>query len=293
MGLISEIGEAAVRLVAFSAILSAMALYELLAPRRDLVAGRGRRWITNAAIVAIDSVAVRIVFPLATIGAALWADAQGFGLMNQFGGSLFWSGIVAGILGYLILDVIVWGQHVLSHKIPLFWRFHRMHHADVDIDVSTALRFHPIEILASMALKIAAVALLGVPPLAAFIFEVVLNGMAMFNHANVRIPDRVERVLRWFIVTPDMHRVHHSVLRNETDSNYGFSLSWWDRLFATYVAQPRDGHTGMTIGLPEYQSEQPTRLLWSLWLPFTALRPGAKAKHVKGADRSAGQSPAE
>jgi sterol desaturase/sphingolipid hydroxylase (fatty acid hydroxylase superfamily) len=293
MGFVSEIGEATIRLAAFSVILSGMALYELWAPRRDLVAGRGRRWITNALIVVIDSVAVRIVFPLATIGAALWADAQGFGLMNQLGNSLLWSGVVAGVLGYLFLDVIIWGQHVLSHKIPLFWRFHRMHHADVDIDVTTALRFHPIEILASMALKMAAVALLGIPPLAAFIFEVVLNGMAMFNHANVRIPDRIERVLRWFIVTPDMHRVHHSVHRNETDSNYGFSLSWWDRLFATYVAQPRDGHTGMVIGLPEYQSEAPTRLGWSLWLPFTTLRPERPAKDDPKIKRTVHQNPAE
>jgi sterol desaturase/sphingolipid hydroxylase (fatty acid hydroxylase superfamily) len=293
MGFIAEIGEAAIRLSVFTSVLIAMAVYELAAPRRDLVAGRGRRWITNALIVVLDSVAVRIAFPLATIGAALWADANNFGLMNQFGDSLLWSGIIAGVLGYLLLDVIIWGQHVLSHKVSLFWRFHRMHHSDVDIDVTTALRFHPVEILASMALKIAAVVLLGVPPLAAFIFEVVLNGMAMFNHANVRIPARIERVMRWFVVTPDMHRVHHSILRRETDSNYGFSLSWWDRIFSTYVAQPQDGHTGMTIGLPEYQSDKPTRLAWSLWLPFTPLIPQAEQDPVRASEDRPTGTPAE
>lgn len=256
--------EAAVRLTIFLAIFAAMAAFELLAPRRALRFGRGRRWITNLAIVAIDSIVLRIVFPMAAVGAALWVEAQGYGLFP----ALSVPPLVAGILAFVALDFSVWLEHVIFHKVPLLWRIHRMHHADPDIDLTTALRFHPLEILISMAMKALLVVALGAPALAVLIFEAVLNGGAMFNHSNVRLPLWLDAVLRRVIVTPDMHRVHHSVLRRETDSNYGFNLALWDRLFGTYVPQPERGHDGMTVGLSSFQDAAPTGLVWSLLLPF-------------------------
>ncbi|MFN0262414.1 sterol desaturase family protein [Tepidamorphus sp. 3E244] len=266
--MLEQIPEATLRLSAFASVLVAMALYELAFPRRKLVIGRGRRWFTNLGIVVLDSVLVRILFPVVAVGAALWADSEGYGLFNL----VAVPGWVAGVLGFLLLDFAIWGQHLASHKIPVLWRVHRVHHSDRDIDVTTALRFHPIEIVLSMVFKMAIVVVFGIPPLAVLIFEVVLNGMAMFNHANVRMPVWLDAILRKFVVTPDMHRVHHSIIHLETDSNYGFNLSVWDRLFATYIAQPSEGHDGMTIGLAEHQSTEPTRFAWSLLFPFRPVR---------------------
>lgn len=280
MDAVNTIGESALRLAAFAGVFLVMALAEFGAPRRDLGHGRGRRWITNMAIVLIDTLAVRLVFPLAAVGVALWADANGIGLFNVLGVP----GWLAGIVCFLALDLAIWAQHLAVHKIPVLWRVHRVHHADVDIDVTTALRFHPIEIVLSMVWKMIVVVALGAPPLSVFLFEVVLNGMAMFNHANFHIPARIDRLLRAIVVTPDMHRVHHSVDIAETDSNYGFNLSVWDRLFRTYVPQPALGHEGMTIGLGEYQTDRPTRLGWSLLLPFgplNAARREARRMHGK------------
>jgi sterol desaturase/sphingolipid hydroxylase (fatty acid hydroxylase superfamily) len=266
MEAVNTIGEGALRLAAFASVFLIMALGELAAPRRTLGHGRGRRWITNLAIVVIDSLAVRLIFPLAAVGIAFWAEGRGIGL----GYILGLPGWLAGILAFLALDLAIWAQHLAVHKIPVLWRIHRVHHADVDIDVTTALRFHPIEIVLSMVWKMVVVVALGAPPLSVFLFEVVLNGMAMFNHANVHLPYRIDRVLRIVLVTPDMHRVHHSTDVAETDSNYGFNLSIWDRLFRTYVPQPALGHEGMNIGLDDYRSDDPTRLGWSLALPFAA-----------------------
>jgi sterol desaturase/sphingolipid hydroxylase (fatty acid hydroxylase superfamily) len=280
MDAVNTIGESALRLGAFAGVFLVMALAEFGAPRRDMGHGRGRRWITNMVIVLIDTLAVRLIFPLAAVGVALWADANGIGLFNVLGVP----GWLAGIVCFLALDLAIWAQHLAVHKVPVLWRVHRVHHADVDIDVTTALRFHPIEIVLSMVWKMIVVVALGAPPLSVFLFEVVLNGMAMFNHANFHIPARLDRVLRTILVTPDMHRVHHSVDIAETDSNYGFNLSVWDRLFRTYVPQPALGHEGMTIGLDEYQTDRPTRLGWSLLLPFgplNAARREARRMHGK------------
>ena len=258
--------ETVLRLSVFLGLFALFAALEWLAPRRARVQARAGRWPTNLAIVVIDSLAVRalaIGLPLLAIGAALDAQAQGNGLLNLVD-LPFWAKVLAAIL---MLDFAIWAQHLITHKVPLFWRFHQMHHADRDFDVTTALRFHPFEILASMLLKIGLVYALGAPPVAVLAFEIILNGTAMFNHANWRLPQGVDRVVRLVLVTPDMHRVHHSDIRAEHDSNYGFALSIWDRIFGTYIAQPKLGHNGMTVGL-KWQNDQPSKLGWSLLLPF-------------------------
>lgn len=265
------ISETTVRFAVFAGVFVAMALLELLAPKRTLTAPKSRRWLTNLTIVGIDSVIVRLMaltaVPIAALAAAFWAERAGFGLFNW----LDWPAWLEVVLAIMILDFAIWLQHLAAHKIPLLWRLHQMHHADVDIDVTTAIRFHPIEIALSMVWKILWVIPLGASPLAVLLFEVILNGCAMFNHANVALPGWLDRLLRILIVTPDMHRVHHSVEHREHDSNYGFNLSIWDKMFGTYTAQPAAGHTGMTIGLKPYQSDAPTRVTWSLMVPFRPL----------------------
>lgn len=262
------LSEPVVRFGAFALVFSVMALLELAIPKRELGFERQRRWLTNLTIVGLGILFVRllglIAAPLVAVAAAMLAETNGWGLLNQLALPA-WFEIALAIL---ILDFAIWLQHLISHKVPLFWRLHRMHHADVDIDVSTALRFHPIEIGLSMLYKVGWVLLLGPAALAVVLFEIILNGCAMFNHANVDLPPWLDRVLRTVLVTPDMHRVHHSIIRREHDSNYGFNLSIWDRLFGTYTPQPEGGHLGMTIGLEPYQSTAPTRLGWSLALPF-------------------------
>ncbi len=256
--------ESAIRLTIFLGLFALLAVTEFLRPRRRLTASKTNRWTTNLLIVVIDSALVRLLFPAAAVGIALWANAEGHGLFNWINAPL-WISIPVSIV---VLDFAVWLSHLLSHKIPLFWRFHRMHHADRDIDVTTAIRFHPIEIIVSMGWKVAWVIALGAPAVSVILFETILNGTAMFNHSNTKLPLSLDRVLRWIVVTPDMHRVHHSTINRETDSNYGFNLPWWDRLFSTYVDQPELGHEGMNIGLNEWQDERPTQLGWSLSVPF-------------------------
>ncbi len=262
------LSEAAVRLGVFLAVFVVMAMAEVLRPKRRLIYRRSQRWITNLLIVALDSVVVRLMgalaVPLVAVGAAVYAARNGWGLFNWL--DLPWWVEWGAVL--LALDLAIWFQHLVSHKVGLLWRLHQMHHADVDIDVSTAIRFHPIEIALSMLWKIVCVVALGADPEAVVAFEILLNGCAIFNHANVALPVGVDRVLRAVIVTPDMHRVHHSILPHEHNSNYGFNLSVWDRLFGTYTHSPERGHQGMTIGLTPYQNEAPTRLFWSLALPF-------------------------
>ena len=268
---VGSMSETALRFGVFAAVFVAMALLELLAPKRRLSAAKSQRWMTNLAIVVVDSLIVRLMamlaVPLAALAAAFWAESQGIGLFNW----LDWPLWVEILVAVVVLDFAIWLQHLAAHKIPILWRLHQMHHADVDIDVTTAIRFHPIEIALSMIWKILWVIPLGAAPLAVLLFEVILNGCAMFNHANVALPGWLDRALRLVIVTPDMHRVHHSVEQREHDSNYGFNLSIWDRLFATYNAQPAAGHEGMTIGLKPYQSAGPTQVGWSLMLPFRRL----------------------
>jgi sterol desaturase/sphingolipid hydroxylase (fatty acid hydroxylase superfamily) len=253
-----------VRISAFALIFAAMALWEMAAPRRVLTVGRKPRWASNLGILLVDVVAVRILVPTAAVGAALFAAGRGWGLLHLTG----WRLSVTALIGFLVLDLVIYAQHVLFHKVPALWRLHRMHHADLDIDVTTGGRFHPFEILISMAIKIATVIAFGIPPVAVLLFEVVLNATSMFNHANVAMPPALDRVLRFIVVTPDMHRVHHSVLRHETDSNFGFNLPWWDRLFRTYRAQPEAGHTGMTIGLPVFRDPRELRIDRLLTQPF-------------------------
>ncbi len=242
------------------------AVLEAIWPRLDRVQGRPERWFTNLSIIVIDrgtAWLTALLFPLLAVGATLDAQANGWGPLNSIN-LPYWFEVVIAIL---ILDFAIRFQHLLAHKIPLFWRFHRVHHADRDFDVTTALRFHPVEIVFSMLLKVGVIYLLGPATLAVILFEVILNGTAMFNHANIGLPIWLDRIVRRVLVTPDMHRVHHSNRREEHDSNYGFSLSIWDRLFRTYVDQPDGGHENMTIGL-EWQDEKPARLGWVLALPF-------------------------
>jgi len=258
--------ELMLRLSVFLGLFTLFAGLEALAPRRARVQGQAGRWCTNLGLVVVDTLALRglaLLLPALAIGAALDAWRNDWGLFNQ----LAWPLWIEMLLAVLILDLVIWAQHLLTHKIPLFWRFHRVHHADRDMDVTTGLRFHPVEILASMGLKVGIVYLLGPQALAVLLFEVLLNGTALFNHANLRLPLWLDGIIRLVLVTPDMHRVHHSVIRAEHDSNFGFALSIWDRIFGTYRAQPAGGHDGMQVGL-EWQDEKPARLDWALRLPF-------------------------
>jgi sterol desaturase/sphingolipid hydroxylase (fatty acid hydroxylase superfamily) len=265
--------ELAIRLAAFAGVFSVMALWELLAPRRPLAVGRSPRWPSNLGILVADVLAVRLLLPTAAAGVALVAAERGFGLFHVIG-LPFW---LAAPIGFLALDLVIYGQHVMFHHVPWLWRLHRMHHADLDIDVTTGVRFHPVEILLSLVIKIATVALLGIPAAAVVCFEVVLNATSMFNHANASLPRWLDRVARLILVTPDMHRVHHSVLRQETDSNFGFNLPWWDRLFGTYRPEPRAGHDGMTIGLPVFREPGELRLDRLLTQPVRAPPEGGDA----------------
>jgi sterol desaturase/sphingolipid hydroxylase (fatty acid hydroxylase superfamily) len=276
-GLIGQ-SDGLIRLAVFVSVFVAMALIELGWPKRALIVSKRRRWLTNLGISATASAVLRLMamlaVPVAAIAAAFYAEAHHIGLLNQ----VAWPSWVKIAVSLLVLDLAIWAQHLASHKVPLFWRLHQVHHADRDIDVTTAVRFHPVEIALSMLWKILVVVVpLGAPPLAVFLFEVILNACAMFNHANIALPAWLDGALRLFIVTPDMHRVHHSVKRREHDSNYGFNLSVWDRLFRTYTAQPEAGHQGMTIGLAPYQTELPTRFGWSLSLPFVGLPGNSQA----------------
>ncbi|MCJ7871665.1 sterol desaturase family protein [Phaeobacter sp. J2-8] len=258
--------ETTLRLGIFAGLFLLFAALEVLAPRRARRNPRARRWLTNWGMTLANSVLLRamaIGLPLLAVGAAVDATAQEWGLFNRLG----WPIWIEFLLAILALDFAIWLQHLITHKVPVLWRLHRVHHADTDLDVTTAIRFHPVEIALSMGLKIGLVYLLGPSAIAVIVFEILLNGTAMFNHANIRLPLSLDAVLRRVLVTPDMHRVHHSIHRHEHDSNYGFALSIWDHLFRTYRAQPEAGHDTMTIGL-EWQDARPTKLGWSLWLPF-------------------------
>ena len=248
--------EPLVRLGVFLGLLALLMLWEVWWPRRSLGVGRLRRWPGNLGIVILNTLAVRLVAPGAAVGVAVWAGEAGLGLFNMTAAP-YWFAVLFSILAF---DLVIYGQHVAFHKVGPLWRLHRMHHADLDIDVTTGSRFHPVEILLSIGIKAAVVLLLGAPALAVLLFEVLLNATSMFNHANIRMPLAVDRWLRLLVVTPDMHRVHHSWYRDETDSDFGFNLPWWDRLFGTYRSQPRDGHDGMTIGLTIFRDPGQLRL---------------------------------
>lgn len=256
--------EPVVRLAVFSAVFAVMAIWEVLVPRRSQAVGRITRWPSNLGVVLLDTLLVRILFPTTAVGLALIAEAKGYGLFNA------WSmpGWIALFASVVVLDLVIYLLHVLFHAVPALWRLHRMHHADLEFDVTTGARFHPIEIILSMLIKLAVISALGAPAVAVLIFEVLLNATAMFNHSNVRLPGTLDRVLRWLVVTPDMHRVHHSVIVRETNSNFGFNLPWWDRLFGTYREQPAAGHEGMTIGVEDFREPHEQRLDRMLTQPF-------------------------
>jgi sterol desaturase/sphingolipid hydroxylase (fatty acid hydroxylase superfamily) len=257
--------EAAIRLGFFFSVFAAIAAWEIRSPRRVLSVSKAQRWLNNIGLVFLNTVLLRLLFPAAAVGVAALASANGWGLLNIHPLPL----PVAVVIAVVVLDFVIYLQHVMVHAIPALWRLHRVHHADLDYDVTTGARFHPLEIILSMLIKFAAILVLGPPVVAVIIFEVILNATAMFNHGNIRLPAKVDRVLRWFLVTPDMHRVHHSVEDDEANSNFGFSLPWWDRLFGTYRDQPRGGHEGMTIGIHHYRdAAQVDRLPGMLWLPF-------------------------
>lgn len=250
--------EVPIRLGFFFGIFGVMAVWELVAPRRRLHASKLLRWFSNIGLVFLNSLLLRLVFPAAAVGMALFAREQAWGLFNYLEIPL-WLAVAASVV---TMDLFIYLQHVMVHAVPALWRLHRVHHADRDFDVTTGARFHPLEILLSMLIKFAVILLLGAPVLAVVIFEVILNATSMFNHANVRLPARLDRFLRWVVVTPDMHRVHHSVEDDETNSNFGFNLPWWDRLLGTYRDQPRAGHEAMTIGIRTFRDDR-----WCSWLP--------------------------
>jgi sterol desaturase/sphingolipid hydroxylase (fatty acid hydroxylase superfamily) len=271
--------EAAVRLSVFLGMLVAMMLWEVSAPRRRLEIPRVIRWSNNLALVVIDTAILRLAFPVLAVGMAGLAEARGWGLFNLIDLPVW----VAVLGSMLILDLVIYLQHVLFHAVPGLWRLHRMHHADLDFDATTGLRFHPVEIVLSMAIKLAVVVAIGAPPEAVLAFEVILNATSLFNHANIRLPPGMDRVLRWVLVTPDMHRVHHSTDPRETNSNYGFSVPWWDRLLGTYVAQPAKGHERMEIGIEQFRTR---RDLWLDRMLLQPLRGPAKGRAARQADRS-------
>ncbi len=252
------------RLVFFFAVLGIVAIWEAFVPKRDRQISRNSRWTRNLFLVFINSIIVRLLVPFTAVGVALYGEQNQIGLLNYL--SLPY--LIAVGLSVLLLDMIIYGQHLVFHHVPILWRLHKVHHIDQEIDVTTGLRFHPVEILLSTLIKCASVLLLGVPAIAVVIFEILLNGTAMFNHGNINLPTVIDKGLRLIVVTPDMHRVHHSVIPHETNSNFGFNLPWWDRIFGTYQAQPEKGHIDMDIGLPDYRDDAKTGLWTLLVIPF-------------------------
>jgi sterol desaturase/sphingolipid hydroxylase (fatty acid hydroxylase superfamily) len=253
-----------IRFGAFAAMFAVMASWEMLAPRRPLTTSKALRWSGNLGVLAIDTFLVRLLFTVLPMAMAQRVQVAGWGILNDLPFP-YWLKVVAGIM---LLDLAIYLQHVMFHATPVFWRLHMMHHADVDFDFTTGLRFHPIEILLSMIIKLATVVIIGPPPLATLLFEVFLNATSMFNHGNVRLPPAADRVIRLIVVTPEMHRVHNSVIPRETNSNFGFNFPWWDRIAGTYRDQPKAGHVGMTIGLKQFQGVRRQTLWWMLALPF-------------------------
>lgn len=256
--------EVLLRFAFFAGVFVLMSVWEIFAPRRVLKASKSVRWFNNLAVTALNSFLLRLIFPAAAVGAAFIAEERNWGIFNMVQVP---EGI-AGFLGIVTLDLTIYAQHVFFHKIPIFWRFHRMHHTDLDVDVTTGARFHPVEIILSMVIKFSMVILIGIPAWSVVTFEVLLNATSMFNHSNIFMNQRIDRVLRTFVVTPDMHRIHHSVIIKETDSNFGFNLPWWDHLFRTYRHQPIRGHKEMALGLANYREKKWLTLPWMLVTPF-------------------------
>lgn len=270
--------ETAFRFGCFASVFLMMGLAEFVMPRRRRTASKLIRWSSNLALVGINAVAVRLLLPVGAVGIAMLAEQRGWGLINNVSLPKW----VAVLVSVVVLDFVIYLQHVVFHAVPVLWRLHMVHHADLDFDVTTGLRFHTLEILVSMGIKLAAVCVLGAPPAAVLAFEVLLNATSIFSHSNLRLPLWLDRVLRLVVVTPDMHRVHHSVVVRETNSNFGFNLPWWDFLLGTYRAQPADGHEGMTIGLSQFRNDRVTWLHWMFALPFVPERVENRPIHHRG-----------
>ena len=269
--------EIAIRVAFFFGIFALVAIWELLAPRRTPTTSKTVRWLSNLGITFLNPAVVRLVFPILAMGLALLAQEGGWGLLNNVG-LPYWLEVVVGVI---VLDLVIYLQHVMFHAVPILWRLHMMHHADLDFDVTTGLRFHPVEMVLSMVIKLSVVVLIGPPASAVLTFEVLLNATSMFNHGNIHLPSGIDRKLRLLVVTPDMHRVHHSVVIRETNSNFGFNLPWWDRLLGTYRDQPAAGHEGMAIGLSQFRDARRLTLPWMLALPFIG-KPGEYAINRSG-----------
>lgn len=256
--------EAVIRLGVFFGGFALLAMWEIIAPRRRLGSSKPRRWFANLSIVLLDTVMVRVVFVAGAVGTAMIAAEQRWGLLNQ----LTWPTWLEVVLAVLALDFALYLQHVVFHAVPVLWRLHMMHHADLDVDVTTGVRFHPVEVMLSMLIKIAMIVVIGAPATAVLVFEILLNATSMFNHSNLRIPASLDRFLRSVVVTPDMHRIHHSIRCDETNSNFGFNLSWWDRLFGTHRTEPHDGQTTMALGLEQFRDPNGLTLHRILLMPF-------------------------
>ena len=269
--------EPVLRLAVFVTVIVLVGVIEAIRPRRRAEQPKPLRWANNLGLSVVNTVILRLMIPVTLVAAAGWAEFRGYGLFNH----LAFPRAIEVVLAVILLDLVIYGQHVAFHKVPALWRIHRMHHTDLDIDASTGLRFHPVEMALSLGLKLGVVVALGAAPLAAFLFELVLNGVTLFNHGNIRLGPRLDAAIRAVIVTPDMHRIHHSALREETDSNYGFNLSCWDRLFGTYRAVPEQGYDGMMIGLEEFRDPKWLGVAWMLVTPF--YRAPSKARSARKA----------
>lgn len=257
--------EAIIRLTIFLSVLALMVGWEVASPKRQPRYNRWQRWPANLGIVVVDTLLTRLLVPAGVVGSALWAQQQGVGLFNVVSAPLW----VAVLVSFIALDIAIYWQHRAFHRIPVLWRLHRVHHADPDFDVTTGLRFHPIEILLSLGIKATAAVALGAPVIAIIIFEVVLNACSLFNHGNVALPPKLEAAVRKVLITQELHRIHHSSVKQETNSNYGFSVSWWDHLFNSYTAKPQAGSDNVDIGLSEYRDASLTTRLWGLLrIPF-------------------------
>ena len=280
MGELEQSTELMIRLGCFLAVLTGMAIWEVLLPRRVLKIRKPWRWTSNLSLVVLNSVLARLLIPITAVAAALYAESSGWGLMHL----VEWPWWLEIVLAVLAFDLAIYLQHVMFHAVPLFWRLHMVHHADLDFDVTTGLRFHTLEILLSALIKLAVVVVLGPPVIAVVVFEVLLNATSMFNHSNIKMPLGLDRLMRWIVVTPDMHRVHHSLIHRETHSNFGFNLPWWDYLMGTYRPQPQAGHERMQIGLTTFAEEkQVDRLPGMLTLPFKRNKP---APMIEDADEN-------
>ena len=258
--------ESFIRLGAFFGIFALLTIWEIASPRRELLQLRRFRWFSNFGLIVLSNVLVRFVFPTAAVGIALIVEQNQWGFLYYFDLPV----IIHFIAAFVLMDLSLYFQHVMFHSLPSFWRFHRVHHSDLDCDVTTGLRFHPIEIVLSILIKFLTIAALGIPVLTVVIFEIILNAASMFTHSNIKMPAVIEPVIRWFIVTPDMHRVHHSLNENETNSNFGFFISVWDRVFGTYLSQPKEGHSRMQLGLKAFREPKWQDLRWLLYLPFVS-----------------------